>query len=45
MADIQLPPAARLLFEVAALRLQVKGLQRDVAELKVRLGERDSDAV
>ena len=45
MAEIELPPAVRLLFEVAALRLKVKMLERDIADLKARVGERDTDAV
>jgi hypothetical protein len=45
MAKIELPPTARLLFEVAALRLKVKMLERDIADLKARVGERDDDEV
>jgi hypothetical protein len=43
--SLQPPSAARLLFEVAALRLQVKMLEAEVVELKARPSERDPDAV
>jgi hypothetical protein len=41
MPELQIPPVARLLLEVAASRLWIKVLQREVADLKARLGERD----
>jgi hypothetical protein len=37
MADIRLPPAARLFMELLAARLEIKVLQREVDELKARL--------
>jgi hypothetical protein len=42
MAEIELPSAVRLLFEVAALRLKVKLLEREVADLKAQMGERET---
>jgi hypothetical protein len=37
MAELRLPPAVRLLFEVAVLRLQVKVLQAELRGLKEQL--------
>lgn len=36
MAELQIPSAVRLLLEVAALRLRIKVLEREVAELKAQ---------
>jgi cell division protein FtsB len=41
MPGLQIPPMARLLLEIAALRRQVKALQAEVTDLKDRLAKLD----
>jgi hypothetical protein len=45
MVSLPLPPAARLFWELLAARLEIKLLQREIDDLKARLGEPDTDAV
>jgi hypothetical protein len=40
-ASLPLRPAARLFLELLAARLEIKVLQREVAELKPQLASRD----
>jgi uncharacterized small protein (DUF1192 family) len=42
MPELQIPPVVKLLLEVACLSLKVKGLEREVAELKAELAKRDT---
>jgi hypothetical protein len=39
MPELQLPPVARLLLEIAALRLQNKMFEREIQELHERLSK------
>jgi hypothetical protein len=43
MANLQLPPAATLFLELLAARLEIKVLQREVAELKATLATLEAD--
>jgi hypothetical protein len=45
MREIQLPSAARLFFELLAVRLEIKLLRCEIDDLKARLGEHDDGEV
>jgi hypothetical protein len=42
MAETQVPPVARLFLEIVALRLKIKLLERESAELRERLDRLES---
>lgn len=45
MPELEMSPVATLFLELLTARLQIKLLEREIADLKAQLGARDPDAV